>query len=146
MNSQEIHLIRKTFAEVERPDHVAALVFYRRLFTAAPALRPLFKTGVEAQSRKLMESLSFTVSRLESPATLVPDLEALGARHVGYGVQDSHYEIVGEALIGMLEETLGDQFTAEARRAWVALYGFMADTMKRGAAKAAKAKTRPLPT
>ncbi len=136
MNSHEIHLIRKTFAEVERPTHVAALIFYRRLFTMAPALRPMFKTGVEEQSRKLMEMLSFAVSRLDAPEVLLPELEALGARHVGYGVQEFHYEIVGGALLGMLQETLGEKFTPEVAAAWTKLYALIADTMKIGAAKA----------
>jgi hemoglobin-like flavoprotein len=135
VNPQEIHLIRKNFAEVERQAHVAALVFYRRLFTLEPRLRPLFKTDIEEQSRKLIEMLAAAVSLLEKPEALTAELETLGARHVNYGVQEAHYAIVGQALLGMLEEVLGDQFDAEAREVWTKLYGFIATAMQRGAAQ-----------
>ena len=108
MNSHEIHLIRKTFAEVERPTHVAALIFYRRLFTMAPALRPMFKTGVEEQSRKLMEMLSFAVSRLDAPEVLLPELEALGARH---GVR-----LLGIAATNLVAAGPADLFEAPTRQ------------------------------
>jgi hemoglobin-like flavoprotein len=135
VNPQEIHLIRKNFAEVERQAHVAALVFYRRLFTLEPRLRPLFKTDIEEQSRKLIEMLAAAVSLLEKPEALTAELETLGERHVNYGVQEAHYAIVGQALLGMLEEVLGDKFDAEAREVWTKLYGFIATAMQRGAAQ-----------
>jgi hemoglobin-like flavoprotein len=137
VNPSEIHLIRKTFSEMERPDHVAALIFYRRLFAQAPALQPLFKTGVEEQSRKFMDMLAYAISRLERPQQLQPELEALGARHLGYGVVDSHYEIVGTALLGMVKDILGRKFTPEVEAAWRKLYGVLAQAMQAGAAKAA---------
>jgi len=142
VNPDEIHLIRKTFSEMERPAHVAALIFYRRLFTAAPALQPLFKTGVEEQSRKFMDMLAFAISRLERPEQLVPELEALGVRHRDYGVVDSHYEVVGTALLGMVQETLGNKFTPEVAAAWRKFYGFIAASMKTGAARAQPARSR----
>jgi methyl-accepting chemotaxis protein len=138
LNPDEIHLIRKTFAEMERSAHVAALIFYRRLYLTAPALQPLFKTGVEEQSRKFMDMLAFAISRLERPEQLLPELEALGARHLEHGVEQSHYGIVETALLGMVEETLGKKFTPEVDAAWRRLYGLMAGAMKAGADKAAK--------
>lgn len=136
MNPDEIHLIRKTFSEMERPAHVAALVFYRRLFTLEPSLQPLFKTGVEEQSRKFMDFLASVISRLERPEQLLPELESLGARHRGYGVADSHYDLVEKALLGMAKETLGHRFTPEVEAAWRRFHRFMAAAMRNGAAKA----------
>jgi hypothetical protein len=50
MTPQQVHLIRKSFAELARHDHVAALVFYRRLFEISPELRPMLKGDIEMQS------------------------------------------------------------------------------------------------
>src|ERR1044071_2408565 len=44
------------------------------------------------------------VDRLEG---LVPAVQALGRRHVAYGVTERHYETVGAALLWTLEKGLG---------------------------------------
>ena len=54
LDPDQKHRLRKTFALVERQSHVAALVFYQRLFELDPMLRPLFKTDIEEQAAKLM--------------------------------------------------------------------------------------------
>jgi hemoglobin-like flavoprotein len=136
MNAIQIQLIQGTFARVAPRANVAALVFYRRLFELDPNLRPLFSAEIEEQGRKLMQMLAAAVRLLEKPESLVPVLQDLGRRHVGYGVRDEHYDTVGEALLWMLGETLGPVFTAPAREAWASLYGVVAATMKSAAAEA----------
>src|SRR5262245_59677712 len=145
MTPEEIHLLRKSFDRVERESHVAALVFYRRLFELDPALRPLFKTNIEEQARKLIEMLGLALSLTEQPGRLETELMALGARHVGYGVTEEHYATVGRALLAMLAEVLGKHFTATTGQAWLGFYTFIADTMKRGAAGAQTAKISTMP-
>jgi len=137
MDPVQIHLLRKSFAEIERQTHVAALDFYRRLFDLDPRLRPMFSTEIEKQACKLMEMLSLSISLLEKPAELVPELEQLGARHVGYGVQVAHYETVAQALFGMLAAVLQDKYTPEVEAAWRDLYAEIRATMLRGAARPA---------
>jgi hemoglobin-like flavoprotein len=68
---------------VEAQGHVAALVFYQRLFEIDPSLRPLFRNDIEAQAGKLMEMLTAALAMMEKPGELRVTLEALGARHVG---------------------------------------------------------------
>lgn len=136
MDALKIHLVRRSFAEVERQTHVAALEFYRRLFEAQPQLRLMFATEIEQQACKLMDMLSFTISLLEKPGALVPELEQLGARHVGYGVREEHYAMVEDALVGMLRHVLGTAFTLTVESAWRELYATMREAMLRGAASA----------
>jgi hemoglobin-like flavoprotein len=62
-------------------------------------------------------------------------LKQLGARHSGYGVQDDHYGKVATALLGTLEEGLGEEFTPELRGAWTEAYLLISSLMRRGAAK-----------
>ena len=133
MTTQQVHIIRKSFAQLARHEYVAALIFYRRLFEIDPTLRPLFKGDIEEQSRKLLEMLGVLIAMLESPHGLELELKAMGARHVGYGVKDEHYATVGTALLDMLAETLGHDFIPEVRVAWTALYGAVEATMKAGA-------------
>src|SRR5262245_59063071 len=101
MTADQIHLLRKSFARLEQHSHIAALVFYRRLFELDPGLRPLFTTNIEEQSRKLMHMLGLAVNLTEHPGALEKELIDLGGRHAGYGVRDTHYQTVGQAMLGM---------------------------------------------
>ncbi len=135
MTTEQVYLVRKSFAELARHDHVAALVFYRRLFELDPELRHLFKGNIEEQARKLLDMLGLLIAMLERPVGLDVELRALGARHHGYGVKEADYATVGQALLGMVEEVLGQQFTPEVRRSWAALYEAVESAMKMGAAQ-----------
>ena len=152
MTTEQIHLVRKSFAELRGKETVASLIFYRRLFELAPEVRPLFHTDIEEQGRKLMDMLGFALSRLEKLPELEAALEGLGARHTGYGATAEHYPVVGRALLDMLAETLGRGFTPAVREAWTALYGFCAAAILRGPAAAGRTnrgtrtvKTEPRP-
>ncbi len=133
MTPDQVYLIRKSFAEIARREHISALVFYRRLFEIDPALRPLFTTDIEEQAAKLTEMLGVLIAMLERPVGLELELKAMGARHVGYGVKDAHYATVGQALLDMLAEVLDEQFTPQVKEAWTTLYGVVEATMKEGA-------------
>ena len=143
MNAIQIHLLRKSFAMAERQAEVAALVFYQRLFEIDPSLRPLFKSDIQEQAKKLMDMLAAALSLLERPAELAGVLEESGARHAGYGVRTEHYPTVRRALLDMLTEVVGPGFTPETRQAWNALYDFIEAAMLRGAA-VGPAGQRPL--
>jgi hemoglobin-like flavoprotein len=129
----DIKLVRETFDLVVPIADVAADMFYERLFYMAPSLRPMFPTNMQEQKRKLIVMLAMAVQSLTNLDALVPKLMALGARHVGYGVKDSHYKTVGEALIWTLERGLANAFTPEVERAWVRVYRLVAATMQAGA-------------
>jgi hemoglobin-like flavoprotein len=131
----QIELVQKTFAVVAPIADDAAALFYRRLFEIDPRLEPMFKGNMVEQRRKLMVMLSAAVKGLPRLDRLVPVLEDLGRRHAHYGVEDRHYETVGEALLWTLEKGLGPEFTPEVREAWTSVYGIVASTMKAGAAQ-----------
>ena len=131
----QIELVQKTFAVVAPIADDAAALFYRRLFEIDHRLEPMFKGNMAEQRRKLMVMLSAAVKGLPRLDRLVPVLEDLGRRHAHYGVEDRHYETVGEALLWTLEKGLGPEFTPEVREAWTSVYGIVASTMKAGAAQ-----------
>lgn len=136
MTVKQAYQVRRTFAMLEQHREVAALVFYRRLFELDPQLRALFKSDIAEQARKLMDMLGALITMLDQPAALSAELQEMGARHAGYGVEDAHYATVHTALLDMLGQTLGSDFTAEAARAWTALYAKVEAAMKSGAREA----------
>jgi hemoglobin-like flavoprotein len=137
MNSEQITLVQESFALVAPIAGVAADLFYARLFELDPKLKYLFPADLSEQKKKLMTMLQVAVASLRKPEQLIPALQNLGRRHAGYGVQNSHYETVGAALIWTLEQGLGEHFTQEVRAAWLALYGVVASTMQEAAQEAA---------
>ena len=132
MNTLQKELVQTSFAQIRPIAEAAAALFYRRLFELDPTLRPLFKGDLEEQGRKLMDMLGLAVKGLDRPEALMPVLATLGRRHAGYGVKESHYETVGEALLWTLEQGLGPGFTPEIREAWTTVYKLVADTMRNG--------------
>ena len=95
MNDHTISLVKESFDLVEPIAPQAAALFYANLFEADPTLKPLFRGDMIVQGQKLMQMIALAVSKLDSPATLMPALQGLGRRHAGYGVQDQHYDTVG---------------------------------------------------
>ncbi|MBS1796315.1 MAG: hemin receptor [Acidobacteria bacterium] len=133
MTEKQIKSVRRTFKKIRPIAGQAAALFYAKLFDLDPKLRSLFVHDLKDQGRKLMEVIEYAVVRLETPGELLPAVRELGRRHVAYGVADEDYEKVGEALIWTLEKALGRDFNAEARAAWTAVYGLLAETMRDGA-------------
>ena len=130
MSPQQIALVQDSFRKVMPIADTAAMMFYARLFELDPSLRKLFKGDMKKQGMMLMSMIASAVRGLTDPNALIPVLTALGR---GYGVVDSHYTTVAEALLWTLEKGLGDDFTAETREAWIAAYSMMASVMQQGA-------------
>ena len=140
MTPEQKTLVQESFGKVAPIADQAAALFYRRLFELDPGVKPLFKTDLDEQGRKLMQMIATAVNGLDDLEALVPAVQDLGRRHVAYGVKDEHYETVGTALIWTLEQGLGEDFTPETQAAWVTGYGVLATTMKDAAAEAQKVK------
>ena len=130
-------LVQQSFKQVVPIADTAATIFYERLFVTTPALRPLFKGDLTEQKKKLVQMLAYCVAKLDAPDELLPAVRALGKRHVGYGVTDEHYQLVGAALLWTLEKGLGAAFTTDVNAAWTAVYQVLSTTMMEGARTAA---------
>jgi methyl-accepting chemotaxis protein len=129
VDAQTIARVRASWSQVQPIRSAAAALFYRHLFSDAPGLRALFRGDLQEQGDRLMQMMDWLVDRLDDPPTLLAALADLGRRHAGYGVQASHYDRVGTALLRTLADGLGAQFTAATERAWTELYEVMADAM-----------------
>jgi hemoglobin-like flavoprotein len=138
MRTEQKQAIRRTFAQIEPIASVAAALFYGRLFEIAPETRGLFRydvgtPGMAQQGVKLMQTLGVAVAHLDNLGAVIPAIEALARRHVVYGVEAAHYDVVGAALLWTLEQGLGEDFTPEVHAAWATVYTTLADAMKQAA-------------
>jgi hemoglobin-like flavoprotein len=130
MTPQQIVLIQESWRKVLPISDTAAELFYNRLFTLDPSLKPLFKGDLKMQGRKLMSMLGMVVSGLSSFDRLAPAVKELGRRHNAYGAQPQHYRTVAEALLWTLKQGLGEAFSEDTELAWVAAYGRIAALMQ----------------
>ena len=137
MTPAQINAVKTSFAAVVPIADQAGMLFYERLFTLDPSLRPLFKGNIEVQSKTLMQMIATAVNGLDQLETIVPAVRALGVRHADYGVIETHYQTVAEALLWTLQQGLGSAFTLEVSEAWGAAYTVLAETMKTAAREAA---------
>ena len=137
MNAHKIALVQDSWKLVVPIADTAAELFYARLFELEPGLKSMFAhSNMAEQKKKLVQMITVAVVGLKRLDELVPAVEALGRRHVGYGVSERHYDVVGAALLWTLSKGLGAAFTAELREAWTETYTLLATTMKNAAAKA----------
>jgi methyl-accepting chemotaxis protein len=136
MTPEQITLVQTSYQRVgpRLPDLAAR--FYTELFLRDPALRPLFTTDLAEQQVRFARKLTELVQAIPTLGELLAHTQALGARHVGYGVRAADYKTVGAALFDALAAVLGDDFDPETRQAWLVAYNLMAETMLNGAASA----------
>ena len=134
MTPEKVALVQGSWKLVVPIADQAAELFYNRLFELDPSVKPLFKTELKEQGRKLTSMINTVVVGLDKIETLAPAIEDLGRRHVGYGVTDAHYDTVGQALLWTLSTGLGEAFTEETEEAWTEAYTLLATVMKQAAA------------
>lgn len=124
------NLVQESWEMVKPIADTAAELFYGKLFELDPKLKPMFaNSDMKEQGKKLMTMIGAAVKGLDNLGELVPTVQALGKRHVGYGVKASHYDTVGAALLDTLEKGLGDQFTSDTKEAWTITYATLAGVM-----------------
>jgi hemoglobin-like flavoprotein len=129
LTTQQKTLVQESWRLVQPISDQAAELFYRKLFELDPSLRQLFKGDMQQQGAKLMKTIGMAVATLNDFARLEPVVQALGQRHVGYGVKTGHYGVVGEALLWTLERGLGAAATPAVLEAWAAVYGTLSSVM-----------------
>lgn len=137
VTTEQIKLVRDSWAQVVPIADKAAELFYGRLFELNPSLKTMFTGDMAEQGQKLMRMISIAVDSLDKLDEIVPTVQDLGVKHLEYGVKNSHYDTVGEALLWTLGQGLGDAFTAEVMAAWTEVYGLLASTMQDAAREAA---------
>ncbi|MEO0408797.1 MAG: globin family protein [Cyanobacteria bacterium P01_A01_bin.135] len=131
--SDTLSLIESSFEKI-KPDAIAfSHCFYEHLFRNSPALEAMFsEVSQELQEKKLVASLALIVENLHNPTALAQALQGLGAYHVTKGTEQSHYPLVGQALLQAFEDFLQEDWTPELAQAWVSAYELITDIMLEG--------------
>jgi methyl-accepting chemotaxis protein len=134
----EVETLEESFDLVAPQGEELMTKFYDRLFEVAPAVKPLFaNVDMVRQRQALLNMLVVLRESLRDLDDIVPDLEALGARHAAeYGAEAGHYPVVGQVLLESMAEVGGAAWKPEYTAAWQEAYGVVQDVMLSGAAAA----------
>lgn len=131
--SEEIRLIRETATILGKAEVSATNLFYANLFRTAPTVRPMFPEDMFAQSAKLWESVVTVVEALDNLDKIAPTLRDLGRRHVSYGAEPAHYDLVAATLIATIGSMSANIWTPEHEAAWKKALASVCATMIAGA-------------
>lgn len=129
MNESKILIIKNSWFQIINNTENAGEYFYQVLFELDPSLKLMFKTNTEEQSKKLVIMLSYVISKLNVLDKIMPQIQGLAQRHTKYGVNTDHYQVVGQALIQMLEYKLEKYWNEEIKEAWLEVYTILSGAM-----------------
>ena len=129
MTPAQIRIVKRSFAAIGDDRERAAGLFFANLFAIDPTLRLLFPGDSRRRGAKLMHAVGLIVEDLHRLHIFVPALEALAVRYVGYGLEQSHYAVVGEALSRTARVLLGKGFTPEVEDALDSAYAELSSVM-----------------
>ena len=129
MNIEQVQLIRDSLIQVRPIADQIAESFYSHMFVIAPHLRKLFTGDMNTQGAMLMTSLELAVSGLDDMENIIPAIQALGERHMSYGVKKEYYPYAKESFLWALEKHLKDEFTPTLKSAWSQAFDTLIETM-----------------
>ncbi|MCU1397769.1 MAG: hemoglobin-like protein (Hmp) [Acidimicrobiales bacterium] len=134
MDNHNIALVQATFHAVVPVADEFSAAFYAHLFELDPSLRWMFSDDLTLQRMKLVDELTAIVETVGRLPVLVARTTELGRRHVDYGVEPHHYDLVLDALMHAFGVCIPDRMTPEAVVSWRRAYNLVAETMLYGAA------------
>ncbi|WP_404401914.1 globin family protein [Pelagibacterium halotolerans] len=129
MTEDDVRNVQASFAQLQSRANQFGATFYERLFITHPQVRSLFPEDIAPQSKKLVQMLSLVANSLHEFDAVLPAVQVLARRHVGYGVKEEHYAIVGDTLLWTLAHCLGPAFTEEVKCAWSVAYAALSNAM-----------------
>ena len=127
-------LVQESFTRIEALGDAGAALFLDKLLALDPGLRPVIGDDLAGRGRVMAAALKTAVMGLDDPARLAATLRPMGRRLADLRIREQHHGTAAEALIGGLEEALGNDFNPDVRSAWISVYMYLSQTLKKAAA------------
>ena len=152
-------MILSTWAVMARhmDDHGPRI--FRRIFEVNSKIQKVFKLeGLSAEelerneklvkhSKRFMEALEFAVSHMDqlegdqAENQVAQVFMNLGAHHIYFeGLEDKHFAVFTGSILYVLNDTVGEEFSPDARSAWSRLLDYLIQHIQHGWQQAVKAK------
>ncbi|MGY4800852.1 NO-inducible flavohemoprotein [Teichococcus aerofrigidensis] len=132
LSDSTIALVKASVPALEAKGLEITRTMYGRMFQD-PAIRDLFNQshhgGTGAQPRALAAAVLAYAQNIDNLGVLLPAVERIAQKHVALNILPEHYPAVGTALLGAIQEVLGEAATPEIIAAWSEAYWFLAEVL-----------------
>ena len=137
LTKRQIELVQRTYRKLAPIEKTFGELFFTRLFALDPDFETILRKEVGAPSPEnwqthgsnLLGVIGTMVSNLEQIDKLAPAVAAVGRVHFGNALGLADFDLVGQALLWTLARGLEDDFTDEAKLAWLDAYSLLAASM-----------------
>jgi len=127
MNENTIAIIKATAPVIKEHGEAITTAMYKNLFAEHPEAKELFKDAAPDQYKKLAAMVYAYAANIDNLGALTNGVEKVANIHVNVNIEPKHYPWVGVALLGAVEEVLGEAATPEIMNAWKEAFFFLAD-------------------
>ena len=131
LSAETIATVKQTLPVLEAQGEALTHHFYRRMFAANPEVQAFFNPAHQrsgAQQRALASAICAYARHIDNLTALADAVELIAHKHASLGVEAAHYPIVGEHLLGAIQELLELNDEDPILSAWGEAYEVLART------------------
>ncbi len=131
LSADTIARVKATVPALAEHGEAITLAMYARLFQD-DHIKALFNHANQAtgaQPKALAGAILAYAQNIDNLGAVLPVVERIAHKHVGYHILSEHYPFVAKALLGAIKDVLGDAATDEILAAWGEAYWFLADIL-----------------
>ena len=131
LGADTIARVKATVPALAQHGEAITLAMYARLFQD-DHIKALFNHANQAtgaQPKALAGAILAYAQNIDNLAVVLPVVERIAHKHVGYHILAEHYRFVATALLGAIKDVLGEAATDEILAAWGEAYWFLADIL-----------------
>jgi nitric oxide dioxygenase len=131
LSADTIARVKATVPALAEHGEAITLAMYARLFQD-DHIKALFNHANQstgAQPKALAGAILAYAQNIDNLAVVLPVVERIAHKHVGYHILAEHYPFVAKALLGAIQDVLGEAATDEILAAWGEAYWFLADIL-----------------
>lgn len=131
-NENTISIIKSTAPILEKSGEILTQHFYKRMFLKNPEVISLFNFANQAkkiQQKALAAAICAYAKNIDNLGALGSAVELIAQKHASLQIKPEHYLIVGEHLLGSIQEVLGIAENDPIVKAWAEAYDFLANIL-----------------
>lgn len=122
------------------------LNFFLRIFQRHPEIKHIWKFAAKLNTEEEMrespqlrshgnnifEAINAAINSLEKNNSQNNSLTELGKKHSLYGARKCYFQIMQDAFMEVLSESLGAEFTEQKKDTWLRCFDFFTSQMSKG--------------
>lgn len=132
LSPETVAIVKATVPALQTHGSAITAKMYDRLFRDEH-IRSLFNHANQANGKQinaLAGAILAYASNIDNLGALLPAVERIAQKHVGFHILPEHYPYVATALLGAIGDVLGEAATEDILNAWGEAYWFLAGILQ----------------